>query len=143
MTTLLESLRAHDAHMVDAYRLAVERVSDDLDRSQLAQFMADHERHLRELDAVANELRVPGEKTSRLVPFKLRVLAAFGLRALFAALRGCDARAHALYTRAGARADLPSAALDVLARAAADEARHRAWLSDRLAPTHAQGDVQT
>src|SRR5690349_5500628 len=56
LAVALNQLLELDFDAIEAYRTAIDRLKDGGDRDQLATFMADHERHTRELTRLVRSL---------------------------------------------------------------------------------------
>ncbi len=141
---LLNQLILLDFDAIEAYRTAVMKIKDEMARSQLAQFMADHERHVHELSALVEGMgaRPPRGPDMKQILTKGKVFigALLGDRAILLAMKTNENDTNRAYERAASRTDVPQPVHDAFARGLADERRHRAWIEDRLAarPIHAQ-----
>lgn len=122
---------------VEALAAALARLSRPSDRSRLALFMEDHERHLDELFALARELGVrldegPGDLCPRLTRGKLLNHGILGDGVILGAMQTNEEDACAAYERASFSGDLPERARAVLERGLAVERRHRDWIAEQL-----------
>ncbi|MGK3986142.1 ferritin-like domain-containing protein [Sorangium sp. So ce136] len=120
---------------VDALRAALARMSRPGDKSRLASFLKDHERHLEELSAIAHELGDPPAESAVRPRLKSRALTngIVGDRAILEAMRYCEEDSCAAYERMIASRDgLSDRARDVLRQSLAVERRHREWFSEQL-----------
>jgi uncharacterized protein (TIGR02284 family) len=140
---LLDQLILLDYDAIEAYRAAVTHIKDSMDRSQLARFMADHERHVADLAALVEGMggRAPSGPDFKQVLTKGKVLvgSVLGDRAILRAMKTNEDETNRAYERAAARSDLPQAVMEIVQKNLADERRHRAWIVERLEtkPVHA------
>lgn len=126
----------HDA--LPTYQLAIAGLSDRTQRARLRAFRDDHRRHVDELTTLITArggvpLGLPHLPTGL---FKLAVQLAGlpgGDRAILLAFKANEWQSQERYGRRAAEelGQAPEVA-DVLSRAAADEARHYAWVCDAL-----------
>jgi rubrerythrin len=125
----------HDA--IAAYEIAIERVENPDWVDQIAGFMLDHERHVRQLNEVILELGgTPRNEPHITGPFKeaLQSLGALGGdRGLLVAFRANELQARRKYDRYASKANRwpPNVKLVVDANAL-DEERHYRWASEVL-----------
>jgi rubrerythrin len=123
----------HDA--VEAYTIAIDRVRDATHRQTLVEFRADHKRHIEELAAlVRGRGGLPIELPHPTGPLKLAVQALGALgddSSLLLAFKAVEGQVRDKYRRAAHRTAPPDVT-DVVGRAAADEARHYAWVERTL-----------
>lgn len=139
LSTLLNSLIEIDLDAIEAYRVAIERLKDANDKAQLASFMADHERHVRELRPLVQQLGAqPANAPDIKAVFtrgKVQIGSLFGDRTILRAMKTNEDDTNRAYERATARQDLPAVMREVLQRSLADERRHREYISGRLRAT--------
>jgi hypothetical protein len=136
LVALLNDLLQLDHDAVSAYRLALRELESVDLRLQLQAHLADHERHIDELEAHIEE--AGGMKMS--LPhltgaFKLAVQAAAAPgsdRAVLLAFKANEMQGRDKYERAAASEDLPAGVRLSLQRAAADERRHYDWAVNAL-----------
>lgn len=142
---LLHALIELDLDAISAYRAAVDKLEDQSDKAQLASFMADHERHVRELSPILERLghKPPQTADIKAVLTKGKVVIAglFGDRAILIAMKTNEDDTNKAYERATERNDLPADLREVLMRGLSDERRHRAYIEGRIhaaaqAPAH-------
>src|SRR5215207_3124191 len=123
----------HDA--VEAYTIAIDRIRDAARRESLVAFRADHKRHIEELAALVRARGgLPIELPHPTGALKLAVQALGALgddRSLLLAFKAVEGQVRDKYQRA-ARRTSPMDVADVVSRAAADEARHYAWVERTL-----------
>ena len=136
----LNDLLQLDRDALPVYAAALAALPDGDDRDAVAAFRADHQRHVEELTAAIRALGgmpapLPHMPTG-LLKLGVQVAAApGGPRAVLLAFRGNERQVRDKYARLAARrAALPGppGIADLLARNAADEERHYAWVSQRL-----------
>jgi uncharacterized protein (TIGR02284 family) len=133
---MLNDLIALDHDAIDAYQSAVDRVQDYMVQQQLRAFMADHERHVRELsDLVRAHGGSPptgGDFKRVLTKGKVVIGNLMGDRGILMAMKSNEDDTNQAYEQANRRTDLPIDVREVLQRNLSDERRHRAWIEDRL-----------
>lgn len=136
MTDLLHQLIELDFDAIEAYRAAIARLEDGGDRAQLAAFLADHERHVRDLTAtlVGMGQKAPEGADLKQVLTKGKVVLAalVGDRAILRAMKSNEDDTNTAYERAFRRNDLPADVRALVGKNLADERRHRSWLELRL-----------
>ncbi|KYF84544.1 ferritin-like domain-containing protein [Sorangium sp. So ce296] len=120
---------------VDALRAALSRMSRPGDKSRLASFLSDHERHLEELAALAHELGDPPVESAVRPKLKSKALTngMAGERAILEAMRHYEEDSCAAYERMiSSREGLSDRARDLLRQSLAVERRHREWFAEQL-----------
>ncbi len=125
----------HDA--IAAYEIAIEKVGNPDWVDQIAGFMLDHERHVRQLNEVILELGgTPRNEPHVTGPFReaLQSLGALGGdRGLIVAFRANELRSQRKYDRYASRANRwPPNVKRVVDGNALDEERHVRWASEVL-----------
>lgn len=139
-TEILEGLNDllqldHDA--IGAYQVAIEKLDDRDHAAQVQGFLRDHERHVRELNELIQELGgVPVNEPHVTGPFKQALQSLGGLagdRGTLMAFRTNELQVRTKYDHYASQAvfwpDRVKAAVD---RAALDEERHYRWVSEVL-----------
>lgn len=126
----------HDA--VGAYEIAMAKLKDRDHAAQIAGFLRDHERHIRELNELISELGGQPKNHPHLTgPFKLALQSLAGLagdRGLLTAFRHNELQVRAKYDTYAAKANFwPNNIKRTIDRAALDEERHYRWVSDVMA----------
>ena len=126
----------HDA--VGAYEIAMQKLEDRDHAAQIAGFLRDHERHIRELNELISELGgEPKNHPHATGPFKLALQSLGGLagdRGLLTAFRHNELQVRAKYDTYAAKANMwPNHIKRIVDRAALDEERHYRWVSDVMA----------
>ena len=125
----------HDA--VGAYEIAMEKLEDRDHADQIAGFRRDHERHIRELNELIEELGgEPKNQPHATGPFKLALQslgALAGDRGILMAFRTNELQVRTKYDAYAAKANQwPTAIKRVVDACALDEERHYRWVSDVL-----------
>ncbi len=146
VATLLNGLIELDLDAVEAYRVAVDRIDDEADKAQLTEFMADHQRHAVDLQALVAELgsepvRKPDIKRV-LTKGKVLLAAIAGDRAILLAMKTNEDDTNDAYDRALGRDDLSVHVRNVLDKNREDERRHRAFIEQRLDEIEGEKEVQ-
>lgn len=145
LAKLLNALIELDFDAIEAYRAAIDKLENAGDKSQLQSFMADHQRHITDLQPLVVGLgEKPAEKAdAKAVLAKGKVVLAgiVGDHAILMAMKSNEDDTNTAYERACARDDLPADIRGVLVRNLGDERRHRAYIESRLgkgehAPAH-------
>lgn len=119
----------HDA--VHAYNLAIRALDSDEYKRQLADFRADHERHIEELSQLIRSrngtpMQMP-HGTSGMFKLLVQAVGAAGNdRSVLLAFKANERGSRDKYREAARRVH-PADVTSVLARAADDESRHYAW----------------
>jgi uncharacterized protein (TIGR02284 family) len=137
LASLLDALLELDYDAIEAYRAAIARLDDSDDRTQLATFMADHERHTRDLRplvvALGKEPATGADVKQWLTKGKVIIASLVGDHAILLAMKTNEDDTNTAYERAMARNDLTPDVRVVIERNLGDERRHRAWIEARLA----------
>ncbi|MFZ5476797.1 MAG: DUF2383 domain-containing protein [Myxococcota bacterium] len=134
---LLNGLIQLDLDAIRAYRQALDAVSDADVYTHLAAFMADHDRHVRDLSRVIE--RHGGVPTAPRVDVTGFLLEGFtavrsvtGTHGALAAMRANELLTNAGYDRALGTPDLPKDVHDLIRRHDEDEKRHLSWIQLRM-----------
>lgn len=134
---LLNDLIQLDFDAIEAYKAAIGRVDNLSDRSQLASFLEDHQRHIQDLTPLVLELRgepaQEGDIKQVLTKGKVVIGGLLGDRMVLEAMKTNEGDTNTAYERAASRTDVPAHMRAVLAKNLADERRHRDWIVQRLA----------
>lgn len=132
----LNSLIELDFDAVEAYQAAIDRVSSARDKGELGTFMADHERHTRELAAHVVRLggrpKEKGDLKAVLTKGKVVVAGLMGDKAVLTAMKDNEDDTNQAYENATARDDCDAELMALLHRNLSDERRHRSWIERRL-----------
>ena len=123
----------HDA--VEAYTIAINMARDVRYRETLADYRADHKRHIEELSTLVRDYGgLPTEMPHPTGALKLAVQAigaAAGDDALLLAFKAVEGQARDKYARA-TQEPLPADAAVIVALAYADEEKHYRWVEQTL-----------
>jgi uncharacterized protein (TIGR02284 family) len=137
VSKLLCDLISLDHDAIEAYQSAIERLEDFMSQQQLRGFMADHERHVRELSTVVRGLGgdppTKGDFKRILTKGKVFIGQLAGDRGILSAMKSNEDDTNQAYEQAVRRDDLTVEVRELLQRNLSDERRHRAWIEDRLA----------
>jgi uncharacterized protein (TIGR02284 family) len=136
LSSLLDALLELDFDAIEAYRAAIARLDEKEDRATLAEFLADHERHTRELvpliRSLGKEPSTGPDMKQWLTKGKVVIAALVGDNAILLAMKTNEADTNAAYERAVGRTDLTNEMRRVLEKNFDDEKRHKAWIEARL-----------
>lgn len=136
LTELLTNLVHLDYDAIEAYRLAVERLDDAAMAETLRGFMADHERHTREVGVLLREMGetppTSGDMKQMLTTGKVAMADLLGDRAILQAMKSNEDDTNMAYERAVKHDDATPAIRSVLETNLADERRHRAWIEKTI-----------
>ena len=140
---LLNSLIELDFDAIEAYKAAVDRVEVLSDRSQLAVFLQDHQRHVVNLTVLVRQLggepKEHGDIKQVLTKGKVVLGGLVGDKLVLEAMKTNEDDTNKAYERALEHPGLPSQVAITLEQNLGDERRHRAWIEKRLA--EAEGTV--
>jgi rubrerythrin len=123
----------HDA--IAAYRTCIERLEAAHRKERIGEFLADHERHLTELEDIARQIgadvpREAGAK-SMLTTGKVKLAdIAGGDGAILKAMSSNETDTVTAYECGMKHADLDVGQRAVFERGHSDEERHKAWMDD-------------
>jgi rubrerythrin len=135
LKTLLEDYIALERDAISAYEASIERLEDPAHKAKIAEFKADHERHLRELTelATAHDAPVPaeGDMKEMLTTGKIKIADMMGQDgAILKAMSTNETDTVTAYDRAVQNEAIPTAARPIFARALEDERRHKAYMEN-------------
>ena len=137
LTELLSNLVELDFDAIEAYRAAIDRLEDAWARTRMGEFMADHERHTRELGGLladmGEEAPTSGSMKSILTKGKVQIANLGGDKPVLQAMLSNEQDTNTAYERAVEHDGLSTTAREVLRRGLADERRHRAWIEGAIA----------
>ena len=137
VTKMLCDLIELDYDAIEAYQAAIDRLEDFMVQQQMRAFMADHERHVRDLsdivEGTGGSAPTKGDFKRVLTKGKVVIGQVVGDRGILMAMKSNEDDTNQAYEQAVRRHDLPPETRDLLQRNLADERRHRAWIEDRLA----------
>jgi uncharacterized protein (TIGR02284 family) len=135
-TDVLTELTELEYDAVEAYWVAVERLTDRENQRQLNVFLADHQRHVSQLSGYIRSMgETPpdsGDFKQVLTKGKVYLGSIFGDRAILMVMKTNEDDTNTAYERALSRTDLPPPLRDMLEHNLADERRHRAWIETRV-----------
>ena len=125
----------HDA--IGAYQIAIEKLADPGQAQQIQTFMHDHERHVRDLNRLIQELGgAPRNEPHATGPFKqaLQALGSVGGdKGTLMAFRTNELQVRSKYQGYAAKAKAwPAEVREVVDRNALDEERHYRWVTEVL-----------
>lgn len=136
VTKLLNDLIALDFDAIEAYEAAISRLSMAADKDQLTRFMADHQRHVRDLsDLVRGFGQKPTEKADIkkiLTKGKVVIAGLIDDDSVLKAMRSNEDDTNKAYERATQHVGLAERVLTVLQTNLSDERRHWDWLEKRI-----------
>jgi len=144
LTSVLHELIELDYDAVEAYRAAIDRLTDATAKAALTEFMADHRRHINELgvrlSAMGSEPPRGPDAKRILTQGKVVIAGLFGDQAVLRAMKSNEDDTNTAYERVAARSDLTLELQALLRRNLDDERRHRAWIVNALRtwPTEAR-----
>jgi hypothetical protein len=125
-----------DYDAIEAYDAAINRLENQLYKDKMAEFKADHLRHVRELTAFLedNEEEAPEGPSGKQWLTKGKVIIAnlLGDNAILAAMRSNEVDTNTAYERMTQRDDLVPELVLIIKRGFEDEKRHKAWLEATL-----------
>jgi uncharacterized protein (TIGR02284 family) len=143
MVDVLNSLIELDYDALEAYKAAIARVDVLSDRSQLAMFMQDHQRHIDDLTARVRacgaEPAEHGDVKQILTKGKVVLGGLVGDKIVLAAMKTNEDDTNAAYEKALDHRGLTEDARQLLQKNLADERRHREWIEKRI--SEAEGAV--
>lgn len=131
--SLVEDLLLLEHDAIAAYEQTIDKLERADFKQQIAAFKADHDRHVQELTAMAQQVGATaqrdGDMKQMLTTGKIKLASLMGDRTILAAMRTNEEDTVTAYDRASRFADLPTDARTVFERAHQDELRHREWMS--------------
>jgi uncharacterized protein (TIGR02284 family) len=137
VTKMVCDLIELDYDAIEAYRAAIDRLEDFMVQQQLRAFLADHERHVRDLttfvEGIGGTAPSKGDIKRVLTKGKVIIAQIVGDRGILMAMKSNEDDTNQAYEQAVRRHDLPPDLRELLQRNLSDERRHRAWIEDRLA----------
>jgi uncharacterized protein (TIGR02284 family) len=130
-TEMLQHLIALDYDAAEAYQAAIDRLDTQEYKLRLAEFKADHERHIRELTPVVQQMggdppTGPDSTKGLMAKGKVALANLMGDKAILEAMRTNEDDTNTAYERAMKRA--PMEAQDIVMRGREDERRHCDWI---------------
>jgi uncharacterized protein (TIGR02284 family) len=123
-----------DTDTIGAYRQAIDACDAPEVKQQLSSFMADHDRHVKDLDAAVRSLGgtpVSGPDLKGFILEGFTAILSHGDRSALFAMRGNEELTNRAYD-AARKLTLPGEAAAVVERNYQDEVRHLAWIKDAI-----------
>ncbi len=134
---LVESLLLLEHDAIAAYDQTISRLQNPTRKQKVAEFKADHERHVRELTALARTVGATahseGDAKAYLTTGKVALASMIGDGAILTAMRTNEEDTVTAYDRAARHDEATTDARTMFERAHADELRHREWMSQAAA----------
>ena len=135
--TAISELLELEYDAIEAYKAAIERLDNQLYRTQLDDFKADHDRHVRELTTLfeINSKEAPQGPSPKHWLTKGKVVLAnlIGDDAILSAMLSNEGDTNQAYERMVKHSNKWPTALEVLQRGLEDERRHKLWIEQTLA----------
>jgi uncharacterized protein (TIGR02284 family) len=133
---LLNDLIQLDFDSIAAYRATMARLEDPTSRAKLTEFLADHERHTRDLAHAVRELhgaaRTEAETRPVLKKGKAVLSGLKGDHRVLEATKSNEEQTTEAYEKAIKQEHLQADVVETLRRNLEDERRHRAWIEERM-----------
>ena len=131
---LVENLLLLEHDAIAAYEQAIQRLENAAFKRKVAEFKADHDRHVRELTELARGIGATayreGDAKEWLTTGKVALASITGDSGILSAMRSNEEDTVAAYERASHHSEATPQAREIFERAHQDELRHRAWMSD-------------
>jgi len=131
---LVENLLLLEHDAIAAYEQTIQRLENPGRKQKIAEFKADHDRHVQELTRLATAVGAKpyreGDAKQMLTTGKVALASIMGDGAILAAMRSNEEDTVTAYERASRHAEATPEARAIFERAHADELRHREWMSD-------------
>jgi len=131
---LVENLLLLEHDAIAAYEQTIQRLENPGRKQKIAEFKADHDRHVQELTRLATAVGAKpyreGDAKQMLTTGKVALASIMGDGAILAAMRSNEEDTVTAYERASRHAEATPEARTIFERAHADELRHREWMSD-------------
>jgi rubrerythrin len=133
LPSLVENLLLeHDA--IAAYEQTLQRLENPSYKKKIAEFRADHDRHVQELTrlttAVGAKPYQEGDAKQMLTTGKVALASIMGDSAILTSMRSNEEDTVTAYERASRHAEATPEVRPIFERAHADELRHREWMSN-------------
>ena len=130
----LQELVELDFDAVEAYEAAIERLDSDSYKKKLNEFKSDHERHIKELNAVLRTHKiktVDGPSAKKwLTKGKVVLANLIGDRTILAAMLSNELDTNKAYEKVNQHEGKWDDAVDALKKGYADEQKHKKWLEE-------------
>ncbi len=136
LSSFLKELIELEYDAVEAYRTALDRLTDRDNQRQINTFLADHQRHVSELTGFMRSMGESppdgGDIKQVLTKGKVFLGSIFGDRAILMAMKTNEDDTNTAYERAVGRTDLTMQLRNIMEKHLADERRHRDWIEMRV-----------
>lgn len=128
----LAALLELDYDAIEAYQLAIQKLTNEAYKRKLGEFLEDHKRHVQELSAlIASHGNLPPQgpdMKQHLLKGKVTAASLMGDRAILKAMQDNEIDTNTAYERLNQHQSKWQEAVDCLKRGFEDEKRHKAWL---------------
>ncbi|WP_152045738.1 DUF2383 domain-containing protein [Aureimonas psammosilenae] len=125
----------HDA--IAAYQSTIDRLDDQTHKTKIAEFKADHEKHVAELTRMAGALGVEapteGDAKQYLTTGKVALASIIGDRTILKAMSTNEIETKMAYDHASKNASATPEAQAFFRQALADETRHKDYMDSQAA----------
>lgn len=125
----------HDA--IAAYESTIEKLEDQTFKSRIAEFKADHERHVTELTrlagAIGTEAPQEGDAKQYLTTGKVALASLIGDKTILKAMSTNEIETKMAYDQASKNETATPEARAFFQKAFADESRHKDWMDTAAA----------
>lgn len=120
----------HDA--IAAYVSTIEKLDDPASKEKIAEFKADHDSHVAELDSFARSLGIAapqeGDFKQYLTTGKVALASIIGDKSILKAMSTNEVETKMAYDQASRNDVAPPEARSFFQKALADETRHKEWM---------------
>lgn len=132
----IKSLIELDFDAVEAYDAAINRLENELYKDAMKEFKADHESHVRELQAYlkTQNQEAPNEADfkSLLTQGKVSIAAIISEKAILKAMQSNEEDTNLAYECISKHRDVSGPLADILKRGLEDEQKHSRWIDNAL-----------
>lgn len=137
LSGLVENLLLLEHDAIAAYEQTIQRLENPAFKQKIAEFKADHDRHVQELTQLASmvgaKAHQEGDAKQMLTTGKVALASIMGDAATLQAMRSNEEDTVTAYERASRHTEATPEARAIFERAHADELRHREWMSNASA----------
>jgi rubrerythrin len=134
LPSLVENLLLLEHDAIAAYEQTIQRLENPSYKQKIAEFRADHDRHVQELTQLATAVGAKpyreGDAKQMLTTGKVALASIMGDSAILTAMRSNEEDTVTAYERASRHTEATPEARAIFERAHADELRHRDWMSN-------------
>jgi rubrerythrin len=120
----------HDA--IAAYESTIEKLENTTSKQKIAEFKADHDKHVEELRRMASKLGVEapmeGDLKEYLTTGKIALASLIGDKTILKAMSTNEIETKMAYDHAAKNSAAPPDAQQFFRRAYEDESKHKAWM---------------